>query len=213
MRTIFSINIYIYIFDHSFLGGFGQEFFPSRPQYAILGAGILGQIASFERRLRGAAPTPLALPYPFRIWPGSGTWAERDKREVCKKMYFGRCTPELFLILAYRLYAELERKKRIYGKALISKVAHHFQIGFLFRPPATPFHGHASKRLAHCAHRTTDCCVVAFRYRSSRLNTFLCSSVRCLRGGAFPTQHHYTQCPCSFFILERYNLFSCGHRL
>ena len=54
------------IYDHSFLGGFGQEFFTSRPQYAILGTEILGQIASFERRLRGAAPTPLALPYPFR---------------------------------------------------------------------------------------------------------------------------------------------------
>ena len=50
-----------YIYDHSFVGGFGQEFFPSRPQYAILGSGILGQIASFEHRLRGAAPTPLAL--------------------------------------------------------------------------------------------------------------------------------------------------------
>ena len=28
---------------------------------------ILGQIASFERRLRGAAPTPLALPYHINI--------------------------------------------------------------------------------------------------------------------------------------------------
>ena len=27
---------------------------------------FLGQIASFERRLRGAAPRPLALSYPFR---------------------------------------------------------------------------------------------------------------------------------------------------
>ena len=27
---------------------------------------FLGQIALLERRLRGAAPTPLALPYPFR---------------------------------------------------------------------------------------------------------------------------------------------------
>ena len=53
-------------------------FFSSRPQYGILGTGIsrsnhmgpselefLGQIASFERRLRGAALTPLAMPYPF----------------------------------------------------------------------------------------------------------------------------------------------------
>ena len=72
-------------------------FFPSRLQYAILGTGILGQIASFEHRLRGAAQTPLALPYPFRTWPGSGTWAEGDK--VRKFLYSGRYTPELFLDL------------------------------------------------------------------------------------------------------------------
>ena len=52
------------LYDHSFFRGFGEKL--SRPLYAILGTGILGQIASFERRLRGAAPTPLALPYPFR---------------------------------------------------------------------------------------------------------------------------------------------------
>ena len=43
----------IYIYDHYFFRGFGQEFLSSRPQYAIPGTGILGQIASFERRLRG----------------------------------------------------------------------------------------------------------------------------------------------------------------
>ena len=64
-----------------FFGDSVRRFFSSRPQYAIRGTGILGQIASFERRLRGAAQTPLALPYPFRTWPGSGTWTERDKRE------------------------------------------------------------------------------------------------------------------------------------
>ena len=45
-----------------------------RPLYGIrlgLSMGIsklkfLGQIASFERHLRGAAPTPFALPNPFR---------------------------------------------------------------------------------------------------------------------------------------------------
>ena len=31
--------------------------------------GFLGQIALFERCLRGAAPPPLALPYPFRKCP------------------------------------------------------------------------------------------------------------------------------------------------
>ena len=57
----------IYIFIRSFfVSGIGSGFFASRPKYAIRGTGILGQIALFERRLRGAAPTPLALPCPFR---------------------------------------------------------------------------------------------------------------------------------------------------
>ena len=99
------VCIYIIIL---FFGGSVRSFYPSRPQYAILGTGILGQIASFERRLRGAAQTPLALPYPFRTWPRSGTCAERDKRAVRKLLYFGRYTPELFLYLG--IYAELERK-------------------------------------------------------------------------------------------------------
>ena len=59
------LNIYrpIYMIILCFL--FGQEFFSSRPQYGILGLEVLGHIASFERRLRGKAPTPLALPFPF----------------------------------------------------------------------------------------------------------------------------------------------------
>ena len=65
----------------------------------MLGTRILGQVASFKRRLRGAAQTPLAPLYPFRTWPGLGTLAERDKREVRKFLYFGRYAPELFLDL------------------------------------------------------------------------------------------------------------------
>ena len=60
---------------------------------------VLGQIASFERRLRGAAPMPLGLPYPFRTWPGSGMGAERDKREVAKILYFGKVLSSLWLYL------------------------------------------------------------------------------------------------------------------
>ena len=67
--------------------GFGQEFFLSRPKYAIRGTGILGRIASFERRLRGAATTPLALPCPFRTSTWTRTDAERDKREIAKIPY------------------------------------------------------------------------------------------------------------------------------
>ena len=92
-------NLHKYIYDHSFWGDLMRSFFPPRPQYAILGTGILGQIASFERRRRGAAQTPLSLPYAFRTWPGSSTWTARDKREVRDLLYFGRYTPELFLDL------------------------------------------------------------------------------------------------------------------
>ena len=106
-----------------------RSFFPSRLQYAILGIGILGQIASFERRLRGAPQTPLALPYPFRTWPGSGTWAERDKREV---RIFGGIRPRYSWILSY---AELERKNHTAKHLLPSW--HKFQIGFIFRPHHT----------------------------------------------------------------------------
>ena len=62
---------------------------------------FLDQIASFERLLRGEAPTPLALPYPFCT--STYTWidAERDKREVRKKMYFERCSPVIIRILMY----------------------------------------------------------------------------------------------------------------
>ena len=41
--------------------------------------GVLGQIPFFESRLRGAAPTPLALPYPFPTWPRTRTG---DKRQA-----------------------------------------------------------------------------------------------------------------------------------
>ena len=62
------IQIHIHIYMIIVLGGDSvRSFFPSRPQYAIRGTGILGQIASFERRLRGASQTPLVLRYPFRI--------------------------------------------------------------------------------------------------------------------------------------------------
>ena len=60
---------------------------------------FIGQIASFERRLREEASTPLALPYPFCTSMRTRIDAERDKREVRFFLYFGRFTPELFLDL------------------------------------------------------------------------------------------------------------------
>ena len=67
-----------------FLGGNSvRSLFSSRPQYAILGTGILGQISSFERRLRGAALSswsskggPLPLNYPYVSY-------QRSKSERC----------------------------------------------------------------------------------------------------------------------------------
>ena len=79
--------VHIHIKSFFDFQGFGQEFFLSWPKYAIRGTGILGQIASFERRPRGAAPTPLALPCPFRTSSWTLTDAERDKREVAKILH------------------------------------------------------------------------------------------------------------------------------
>ena len=172
-----------------FWGDSVRSFFPSRPQYAILGTGILGQIASFEHHLRGAAQTPLALPYPFRTWPGSGTWAERDNREVREILYFGRYTPELFLDLG--ICRARTKKTYCMGKYLFPSW-HNFKIGFLCRPHHTFF---------MVTPRSVWPIVVRLLCRCSSISDFtvkyLCSSVRCLRGGTFPTQrHHYTQCPC-----------------
>ena len=46
--------------------GLAKSLCSPRAQYGFLETGILIQKYSFERRLRGAAPTPLTLPYPFR---------------------------------------------------------------------------------------------------------------------------------------------------
>ena len=45
---------------------FGQEFFVSAEACDSRNWNSRSNIAWFERRLRGAAPTPLALPCPFR---------------------------------------------------------------------------------------------------------------------------------------------------
>ena len=111
---------------------------------------FLGQIASFNRRLRAAAQMPLALPCLFHTWSGSGVWAERDKRQVRKKCISGGIRPSSSWILAY---AELERKKTwrdIYFQVgIISKVA------FLFRPDNTFSWSH----LEAFGLLSYDCCV------------------------------------------------------
>ena len=60
---------------------------------------VLGLIASFERRLRGAAPMPLVLSYPSRTLLGSGMGAERDKQEVAKMLILRRCSRAVGCIL------------------------------------------------------------------------------------------------------------------
>ena len=140
-------------------------FFSCRPQYAILGTGILDQVASFERRLRGAAHTLLALPYPSRTWPGSGTWAEQDKREVRKFLYFGRYTPELFLDTAY-VELSMEIKKHMRKHFKLASFPNWLLI-------SSPPHIFSRSHLEAFGLLSYDCCVVAFRYRISRYNTFV----------------------------------------
>ena len=91
-----SINIHKIVL---FFGDSVRRFFRLGLSTGFSELEFLGQISSFERRLRGAAQTPLALPNPFGTWPGSGAWAERDKRELRTFLYFGRYTPELSLNL------------------------------------------------------------------------------------------------------------------
>ena len=67
---------------------------------------FLGQIPSFERCLRGAAPTPLALPYPFRTWPSTSIGAGGDKREVTTILYHGR---QSRVFVRFSTYAEVEQ--------------------------------------------------------------------------------------------------------
>ena len=58
--------IYIYTYIYKIILCFRdsvRSFFSSRPKYAIRGTGFLGQIASFERRLRGR----LQRPSPCRV--------------------------------------------------------------------------------------------------------------------------------------------------
>ena len=151
--------------------------FPSRSPYAILGTGILGQIASFERRRRGAAQTLLAL---TRYAPGRDRVRElgETSEKFAKFCILGCIRPRYSWILEY---AELERKitwENVYPQVgIISKLVS-------YSIPTTFFHDDTSKHFAYyCAHRTTDCCVAAFRHRISRLNTFFVRAFVVIEGG------------------------------
>ena len=84
-----------------FLGDSVRSFFSPRPQYAIRGTGILGQIASFESRPWGAAPTSLAPTCSFYISTSSRIDAARDKPEVRYILNLGGIRPSYGWILAY----------------------------------------------------------------------------------------------------------------
>ena len=82
-------------------------------------------------------------------------------------IYFGRYTPELFLDLG--IYMQSLNEKNIWENiyfqvGIISKVT-----GFLFRPRHTVFMSH----IEAFGPFSYACCVVACRYRISRLNTFV----------------------------------------
>ena len=139
-----------------------------------------------RKSLQGAAPTRKSLreavqrPSPFlirwaprrespcRIRSAPGRDRERGLSETsnkCANFYIlSGLRPSYSWILAY---AELERKKHIeniyFQVGIVSKLASYFV-------PTTLFswsHLEAFGLLSY------DCCVVAFRYRISRLNTFV----------------------------------------
>ena len=156
------------LFDHSFGGDSVRSFFPCGPQCAILG--------NWNSRSKSFVRTPSS---------GGGSNAPRpavsvhgrdrvrglsETSEKCANFCIqGGIRPSYSWILAY---AELERKAYQVWEKNISNLA-SFLNWLLISSPPHFFHGHTSKRLAYCANRTTDCCAVAFRYRISRLNTFV----------------------------------------
>ena len=141
---------------------------------------------SFVReRLRGAAQTPLALPY--RSAPGQDrVRGLSETSEKCADFcILGGIRPIYFWILAY---AELERKNHIGNHLLPSW--HHFQIGFLCRLHHTFFM--VTPRSVWPSVQSYDWLLLLSI--SEVTVKYLCSSVRCLRGEPFPTQQHrYTQ--------------------
>ena len=125
---------------------------------------FLGQIASLERRLRGAG---LKRPSPCLIRSAPGRHRvcglSETSEECANFCILGGIRPSYSWILEY---AELEQKT--HGKIFISKLAFSKLASYFV--PATPFswsHLEAFGLLSY------DCCVVAFRDRISRPNPFV----------------------------------------
>ena len=153
--------IYKYVYDDSFFRGFGQEFFSDSASVCD-SRNWNSRSNSFVRAPSSGggsnAPRPaVSVPHLAGIgWPGSGTWAERDKREGRKFLYFGRYMPELFLDLG--IYMQSLNEKNIWENiyfhlSIISKLGSSFV-------PTTLF---AWSHLEAFGLLSYDCCVVAFR--------------------------------------------------
>ena len=98
------IYIYIYIFIYRIIVVFEDRGLVSSCLRLGLSSGLLelkflGRIASFEHRLRGEAPTPLALPCPCCTSTWTRIGAERDKREVAETLTFEKVVSRLRLYL------------------------------------------------------------------------------------------------------------------
>ena len=122
--------------DHSFLGGFGQEFFSVSA--SVCDSRNL-ELSIKQLRLSAIFGGRLKRPSPCRVRSASGRDRVRGLSETSEKcaifLYFGRHTPELLLDLG--IYLQSLNEKSIHMGKHIFPSWHHFRIGFLFRPHHT----------------------------------------------------------------------------
>ena len=146
----------------------------------------------------------LKRPSPCRIRSAPGRDRVRGLSETSEKSA-SFCIWAVYarvILRSWHIYAELERKKHM-AKYLFPSW-HHCQFLASYFVPTTLFSMVTPQSVWSIVVRLLCRCFSISDFPV----TYLCSSVRCLRGAPFPTQrHHYTQCPCRFFILERYNLY------
>ena len=223
------INIYMWSF---FLGGISSEVFFVSASVCDMGTGISRSDRFVWAPSSGGGSNAPCQPYPFRTRPGSGTLAERDKREVRNFFNFGRYTPELFLDLGIsRAWT-----KKTCGKHVFPSW-HHFQIGFILRFHTLFSWSHLEAfgllcksydwLLCRCFWisdvKVNYLCSSAFFFffilrwmgkKKLKLNTLpriFERSLSARRAVPYPTTSLH-QCPCWFVILEIYNLLY-GRRL
>ena len=139
-------NQYKYIYDH-FVSCAARNFF--RPGLSVGFSELNFSVKSLRSSaVFGGPQTPLALPYPFRTWPGSGTWAERDKREVQILVFWAVYARAILGSWHKQSLNEKNILENIYFQGGIISILVSYVV-----PTRLFFHGHTSKRLAFC--RTT----------------------------------------------------------